>query len=132
MLMLLVGLTFLIVSFSSYGLAYQINGINRAVVSTPISIFESSILHNVEDENPDILFTRSLVKEKLERYYSYELSRFTNDFSYEIYFYNKNDESMCIKNECDAVEVSFYALLMFDYKYSRTLNFEVFKNDYGL
>lgn len=131
MLILLVGLAFLILSFSSYGLAYQINGINRVVVSTPISIFESCILHNVNDDNADVLFTKSLVKEELEKYYSMELSKFTKKFSYEIYFYNKENESMCIKDECDAVEIKFYASLLYDYKYERTLDYKVFDNFYG-
>lgn len=131
MLILLIGLAFLITSFSVYGLTYQINGINRIVVSTPISIFESSILHNVEDEEPEILFTQKLVREKLEKYYTFELSKFTQNFHYEIYFYNQENESMCVMNECGAVEVSFHATLLFNYKYERTLNYEVFDNGYG-
>ena len=131
MLILLVGLAFLIVSFSSYSLAYQINGINRIVTSTPISIFESCILHDVNEENHEMLFNKDMVKEKLEHYFSYELSKFTDKFSYDIYFYNKEDESMCIKDECNAVEVSFYAELAFNYNYERVLNYEVLDNSYG-
>lgn len=131
MLILLVGLAFLILSFSSYALAFQINGINRVVVSTPVSIFESCVLHNVDEEEPKILFTKTLVKQKLEKYYSYELSKFTDKFSYEIYFYNKEDESMCIEDECDSVEVTFNAVLMYNYQYTRQLNYEVFDNVYG-
>lgn len=131
MLILLVGLTFLILSFSSYALAYQINGINRVVAATPISIFESSVLHNVNDDYPEILFTRDLVKEKLEKYYSLELAKYTDKFSYEIYFYNKDDESMCMMQECNAVEINFAATLLYNYHYTRTLNYEVFDTIYG-
>lgn len=131
MLILLVGLAFLIVSFSSYTLAYQINGINRIVVSTPISIFESSILHDLDEEDPEMLLNKMLVKEKLERYFTYELSKFTDDFYYDIYFYNKENGSMCMYDECNAVQVSVYAELAFNYSYERVLDYEVLDNSYG-
>lgn len=131
MLILLVGLAFLIVSFSSFTLAFQINGINRVVVSTPIAIFETSILYDIDSENPEVLLTKKLVKQKLENYYNTELSKYTNDFEFEIYFYNIADESMCVKDECEAVEIQFYASLLFDYQYYRRLNYEVFDNSYG-
>lgn len=131
MLILLVGLAFLILSFSSYSLAYQINGINRVVASTPVSIFESSILHDLENDEPSVLFSKTLVNEKLDNYYSKELSRFTEKFSYEIYFYNSSNGSLCIPEECGAVEVTFYATLMYDYEYTRVLNYEVVNTKYG-
>lgn len=131
MLILLVGLAFLILSFSSFTLSYQINGINRVVVSTPITIFESSIMHDLDDYDPVVLFTKSLVKEKLDRYYSIELSKFTDKFSYEMYFYNSWNESMCIYDECDAVEITFSATLLYNYQYHRVLNFEVYSSTYG-
>ena len=131
MLILLVGLAFLILSFSSFTLCYQINGINRVVVSTPISIFEASVLHDLEDVDPSVLFSKALVKEKLQKYYSVELAKYTNKFSYEIYFYNSWDESMCIYDECDAVEITFSATLLYNYQYHRVLNYEVFYSIYG-
>lgn len=131
MLILLVGLAFLITSFSTYAFTYQINGVNRVVVSTPITIFESSILHDVESEEPKLRFSRSLVKEKLEHYYNYELKKFSNKFNFDIYFYNKNDESMCVEEECDAVEIAFNAYLIFNYKFNRTIKYAVAKGYYG-
>ena len=124
------GLAFLIITFSSYALAFQINGINRVLVSTPLTIFETSIYHNVEDETPEVLFSKKLVKEKLNKFYSYELSKFTDKFDYEIYFYNQVDGSMCVSDNCNAVEISFSASLMYSYQYHRNIKFEVFKNVY--
>lgn len=123
------GLAFLILSFSSYALAYQINGINRIVVSTPVTIFETSIYHNVNEDEPRVLMSKKLVKEKLEKFYNYELSKFTDKFEYEIYFYNKEDESMCVEDNCNAVEISFSASLIYNYQYHRTIHYEVFKTN---
>lgn len=131
MIILLVGLAFLILSFSSYALAYQINGINRVVMTTPISIFESSIEHDLTIENPDVNFSKKILIQILDRYYSLELSKFTDDFSYEIYFFNKKDGSMCIEDECEAVEITFDATLIYQYQYHRVQNYEVFKANYG-
>lgn len=123
------GLAFLILSFSSYALAYQINGINRIVVSTPVTIFETSIYHNVNEDEPSVLMSKKLVTEKLEKFYNYELSKFTDKFEYEIYFYNKEDESMCVEDNCNAVEISFSASLIYNYQYHRTIHYEVFKTN---
>lgn len=131
MLLLLIGLAFLIISFSSFALAYQINGVNRIVISTPIALFESSIFHDLEIEEPDVYISKELVKEKIQNYYSKELEKITNKYSIEFYFYNKLDNSMCVRDECEAVEILFSATLIFDYKYSRTLNYEVTSYKYG-
>lgn len=121
------GLAFLILSFSSYALAFQINGINRAIVSTPVTIFESSIYHNVDEEEPRVLISKKIVTEKLEKYYRKEISKFTDDFTYEIYFYNKENDSMCVEDNCNAVEITFDASLMYNYQYHRIIHYEVYK-----
>ena len=130
LLILLIGLSFLITSFSSYAYSYQVNGINRAIISTPIAIFESSILHNVNEDN-DLLFSKTLIKQKLEKYYDFSLKKFTDKYKFETYFYNPEDSSMCIDEECYAVEVSFEASLIFNFRYHRVLTFEIFDNSYG-
>lgn len=121
------GLAFLILSFSSYALAFQINGINRAIVSTPVTIFESSVYHNVDEEEPRVLMSKKIVTEKLEKYYQKEISKFTDDFTYEIYFYNKENDSMCVEDNCNAVEITFDASLMYNYQYHRIIHYEVYK-----
>ena len=121
------GLAFLILSFSSYALAYQINGINRVVISTPATIFETSIYHNVNEEHPRVLMSKKLVSQKLENFYQCEIPRFTEDFTYELYFYNKEDESMCVEDNCNAVEIVFDATLVYNYQYHRVIHYEVYK-----
>ena len=123
----MVGLAFLILSFSSYALAFQINGINRVLVCTPVTIFESSIYHNVTETEPRVLMSKELVIEKLEKFYECELSKFTDKYTYEIYFYNKENGSMCVEDNCNAVEISFSASLIYSYQYHRTITYEVYK-----
>ena len=123
------GLAFLILSFSSYVIAFQINGINRVIVSTPVTIFEASIYHNVVIGEPNALMSKKMVTEKLDKFYKCELSKFTDKYEYEIYFYNKEDESMCVEDSCNAVEISFSASLIYNYQYHRTIHYEVFKTN---
>ena len=130
MLILLVGLAFLVVCFSSFTLAYQINGINRVVVATPITIFETSTLNDLDYDYPTLLFSKEILKERLDKFYNYELSKFTSKFTYELYFYNKKNGSMCVQDECDGVEISFSASLIYNYQYRRTVTFEVYENTY--
>lgn len=108
-------------------LAFQINGINRVVISTPVTIFETSIYHNVDEEEPNVLMSKKLVTEKLDKFYQREISKFTEDFTYEIYFYNKENGSMCVEDNCNAVEISFSASLMYNYQYHRIIHYEVYK-----
>lgn len=132
MVILLVGLTFLILSFSSYGLAYQINGINRVIISTPISIFEASILHDLDVDDQDVRFSKEILKDKTRKYYGFQISKYTDDYIVDFYFYNPDNESLCVDDDCYAVEISISANLMFNYEYERTLKYEIGKSDYGL
>ena len=96
-------------------------------MSTPVSIFETSVFHNIGEDDQEILFSKNIVKSKLKKFYDYELSKFANKFSYEIYFYNKEDESMCVELNCNSVEISFSAFLIYGYHYQRVVHYEVFK-----
>ena len=71
--------------------------------------------------------SKKIVTEKLEKYYQKEISKFTDDFTYEIYFYNKENGSMCVEDNCNAVEISFSASLIYSYQYHRTITYEVYK-----
>ena len=92
-----------------------------------MTIFETSIYHNVDEEEPRVLMSKKIVIEKLDKFYQFEISKITENFTYEIYFYNKENGSMCVEDNCNAVEVSFSASLMYNYQYHRTIHYEVYK-----
>ena len=57
----------------------------------------------------NLVTKKSYSQATLEKFYNYELSKFTDKYEYQIYFYNKEDESMCVEDNCNAVEISFSA-----------------------
>lgn len=85
-------------------------------------------MNDLDEDEPTLLFSKKEVKAKLDKFYTFELSKFTTKYSFEVYFFNKIDESMCVDDECDSVEISFSAALIYNYHYQRKISFEVFEN----
>ena len=102
-------------------ISFSIQGLNRAIVATPIEAMYSSIV--ISDDHQ--YFDKEKFEKTLITYYDYSLSRYTNNHEVDFYYYNKTDSSMCLTNECDAVEISIKCKLIFNYDYSRTMYYEI-------
>ena len=65
MLILLISIAFLLTTFSSFTLGYQILTLNRVVVNTPISIVETSVIQQSGSEEENFLFNRYEFEERI-------------------------------------------------------------------
>ena len=109
--------------FTSYLsiLCFCYQGINRAVINTPIELMYSSI--KIEDGSYS--FDSGKFESTIMTYYESSLSRYTSSREIEFYYYNFEDGSMCLTNYCSAVEISIDCKLIFGTDYHRVMFYEI-------
>lgn len=128
--MVAIFISFLTVVLSSnfFIISYQINGINRLVLSAPISLFETAI--NLFDIDEDIgpTFDREILEDNITSYFDYQMPRYTNDYHISFYYYNPEDHSIELSDNLKAVEVYIEANLVLSYYYEKTMYYEIRSN----
>ena len=115
-------------SFNFFMLSYQANGINRLVMSMPLSLFETAIemLDINEEEGP--YFNKEELEDNLTSYFDFHLPRYTNYYSLNLYYYNIIDHSIDMDDECQAVEVKVETDLILFKHYAKTMYYEIRSN----
>ena len=121
MIYIFLAAVFAMFSFQFFTLNFSIQGLNRAIVYTPIEL----MMMDVSNNNDEVSFTTSNIESHLREYYDKTLTRYVKDYDIEFYFYNKFDESICTSNYCDGVEITVDATLMISYKYHRVMFYEL-------
>ena len=131
MLMILLVFLLMTVSFTIFSIGLQLQSINRIVFQTPKGIVERCIpMKYEEDYIPH--FDKELLISKLTSYYEEVLDRYTKNVNVDFYFYNVNDGSYCLNDECDGVKVTINSTVSFSFVYHRTVYFEIREgNVYG-
>ena len=109
------------ISLQFYQLNYQIQGLNRSIISTPIELMYKSVL--LYGETP--MLKRNEFEEITLQYYSSTLPKYSNSYHVSFYYYNSSDNSMCLTNECDGVEITIDCKLNLTYHYHRVMFYEM-------
>ena len=122
MIMGLLAILVIILSFGLFTLSYQVIGMNRLIIYTPITEIERFVL--VEGDNK-LHFYDQQVRVNLDLYYQEKIHEYTNKYEVKYYFYHKEDHSYCAYNFCDSVEIEVDATLYMSYQYHRKIYFEV-------
>ena len=121
MIYMLLAAVFGMFAFQFFTLNYSIQGLNRAVVYTPIELMAM----DVSNDSGEISFTIEDIEHHLRDYYEKSVSRYVKDYEVDFYFYNQEDDSICLSNYCDAVEIKIDATLILSYKYHRVMYYEL-------
>ena len=112
---------FAMFSFQFFSLNFSIQGLNRAIIYTPIEL----MMMDVSNNDNKIRFTTNDIESHLIEYYDKTLTRYVKDYDITFYFYNREDESICTSNYCDGVEVTIDAKLLLTYSYHRVMFYEL-------
>ena len=114
--------------FSFFMVSYQINGVNRLVTSTPLSLFETAIvLYNIDEENGPY-FDKEILEDNLTSFFDYHLPRYTNQYDLSFYYYNIEDHSLNMSNEPKAVEVTVETEIVLSKHFQKTMFYEIRSN----
>ena len=115
-------------SFNFFMISYQINGVNRLVTATPLSLFETAIVLFDIDEEEGPYFDKEILEDNLTSFFDYHLPRYTNQYNISFYYYNISDHSLDMSDEPQAVEATINAELMLSKHYQKTMFYEIRSN----
>lgn len=130
MLLLLISISLLLITFSSFILGFQVLTLNRVVANTPLAIVETSIVQDINNDEENHLISKDKFEERINEYYTFELKNFSNKYTLDFYYFNNDDMSMCINDLCSSVWLKVTADLLYDYHYERNLIFRVMYHFY--
>ena len=116
-----------IFSFQFFSLNFSIQGLNRAVISTPIELMYKVIVSYGDEPS----FNKKEFEKIVNDYYDHILPRYTKKYDVSFYYYNLSDESMCLTSTCNGVEITVSSVINLTYHYSRTMHYELSESHNG-
>ena len=116
-----------LVSLQYFALNFSIQGLNRAIIFTPIELMYKSVI--AYGEKP--YFIREDFEDLVLSYYDKVLTRYTRHYEAEFYYYNPEDGSMCLLDTCDGVEITINCKLNATYYYHRVMYYEMSEASHG-
>ncbi len=128
MIAIFISFLLVVLSFNFFVVSYQINGINRLVLSAPLSLFETAINLFEIDEDIGPVFDKTILVDNLTSYFDYQMPRYTEDYSLSFYYYNPIDHSIELSENAKAVDVIVDANLALNYHYQKTMYYEIWSN----
>ena len=127
MILMLICPIICIFSLQFFALNYSIQGLNRAILYTPIELMYKC----VSSYNGTPEFHRDDFEIVVLSYYQNIIPRYSKSYEIDFYYYNIEDESMCLTNYCDAVEITIDCKLNATYNYHRVMYYEMKDNIHG-
>ena len=128
MISVFICLFIVVLSFNFFMTSYQINGINRLVLSMPLSLFETAInLFDInEDEGPS--FDKDYLSYNLTSYFDYHMPKYTDNYEFTLYYYKPSDHSLDMSDNPKAVEVTVTAKIVLNNYYQKEMFYEIRSN----
>jgi hypothetical protein len=128
MVTIIISFLVVVLSFNFFMMSYQINGINRLVMSAPMSLYETAINVFEIDEEKGPYFDKEILEENITYYFTFHMPRYTEDYQLDFYYYNPIDHSLDMNDEVKAVEVTINANIILYYHYQKTMYYEIWRN----
>lgn len=128
MVTIIISFLVVVLSFNFFMMSYQINGINRLVMSAPMSLYETAINVFEIDEETGPYFDKEILEENITYYFTFHMPRYTDDYQLDFYYYNPIDHSLDMNDEVKAVEVTINANIILYYHYQKTMYYEIWRN----
>ncbi len=128
MVTIIISFLVVVLSFNFFMMSYQINGINRLVMSAPMSLYETAInVFNIDEENGPY-FDKQILEENITYYFNFHMPKYTDDYQLDFYYYNPNDHTLDMSDEVRAIEVTVSANIILYYHYQKTMYYEIWRN----
>lgn len=120
-----IALMVMVMSVQCFTLTYRINGINRTLLETPISLFETSIPVIQDEGEFEAYFNKSELKKQLTYYYDTSLTKYVTDYQISYLFSKSGTAIYCLASKCDAIEIRIRAKIIYFTNYSKSMRFEI-------
>lgn len=128
MVCMIISFFVVVLSFNFFMMSYQINGINRIVMSAPISLYETAINMFDIDEEVGPSFDKQILEDNITSYFDFHMARYTSDYDLDFYYYLPIDHSIDMSDDPKAVEVTLEAITVLFYHYQKTMYYEIRRN----
>lgn len=128
MVTIIISFLVVVLSFNFFMMSYQINGINRLVMSAPMSLYETAINVFEIDEETGPYFDKEILEENITSYFTFHMSKYTDNYTLDFYYYNPIDHSLDMSDEVKAIEVTVSANIVLYYHYQKTMYYEIWRN----
>lgn len=116
-----------VVSLQYFCLNYSIQGLNRAIISTPIEAMYKGVYSL--GEKPMIF--RDIFEHVVMSYYNHIIPRYSKEYTVDFYYYNSTFHSMCLTHFCDGVEITIDCKLNLTYNFHRIMYYELKESNNG-
>lgn len=126
MLNMLLANLFTMLSFITFSSSIQYQSIDHTFTSIPIEYFE---IASVVEEG-DIHFNKELLEEKVNQYIHYSINKSIKNYDLAFGYYQGDNHDYCVNKECDEVEISLYAELIYKIPYKRVMRYRI-RGNYG-
>ena len=127
MILMLISPLIGLVSLQYFALNFSIQGLNRAILYTPIEIMYKGVM-SLGDKP---LISRDDFEYIVMSYYDHVIPRYSKNYTVDFYYYNLNDQSMCLTDSCEGVEITINCKLNITYDYHRVMYYELKENNNG-
>lgn len=120
-----IALMVMVMSVQCFTLTYRINGINRTLLETPISLFETSIPVIQDEGEFKAYFDKSELKKQLTYYYDISLTKYVTDYQISYLYSKAGTHIYCLASKCDAIEIKIKAKIIYFTNYTKSMRFEI-------
>ena len=127
MILMLISPLIGLVSLQYFALNYSIQGLNRAILFTPIEIMYKGVV-SLGDKP---LISRDDFEYIVLSYYDHIIPRYSKEYTVDFYYYNLSDQSMCLTDNCEGVEITINCKLNITYNYHRVMYYELKESSNG-
>lgn len=106
--------------------AMKLSGVNRTFLSMYKGILESSVAYVDKDGYPiKPYFLQDTLEDYVTNYLDKNLTRYVTHYEASIYYFNKEDETICTSEYCQAVKISLKCDINYFFHYSKARNFYI-------
>ena len=127
MILMLLSTLIGVVSLQYFALNYSIQGLNRAVLYTPIELMYKGV---VSLGDKPFIYRRDF-EYIVMSYYDNIIPRYAKEYDVSFYYYNLGDQSMCLARGCEGVEITIDCKLNITYEYHRVMYYEMKETSNG-
>ena len=113
----------------SFG-AMNFSGVNRTFLSMYRGLLESSVAY--VDKNGNLVepyFDKVTLRNYVESYFEENLTRYVTHYEASIYYFNKEDDTLCTSDYCPSVKISLDCEINYFFHYSKARNFYINAKD---
>ena len=106
--------------------AINFSGVNRTFLSMYKGVLESSVAYiNTSGNLVTPYFNKETLRDYVEGYLEENLTRYVTHYEASIYYFNKEDETLCTSKYCTAVKISLDCDINYFFHYAKARNFYI-------